>query len=98
MVRLEAREAAASIEGTSAAAGEPISIKPLLILEMATDRHIVLSHDPALGAALEKDPNLAATLRQEGQFNQPPYRLIFQQKTIYDHDRVLYEYLAVKRG
>jgi len=97
MVRLEAREAAASIDATSAPASAPLTIKPLLILEMAPDRHIVLSHDPALGAALEKDPNLAATLSQEGQFEHPPYRLVFQQKTSYDHDRVLYEYLAVKR-
>jgi mannitol/fructose-specific phosphotransferase system IIA component (Ntr-type) len=99
MVRLEARQAAATVEAATpgTAAAGPLLVKPLLILEMAADRHIVLSHDAALGAALEKDPNLPAIIRQEGQFDQPPYRLIFQQKTNYDHDRILYEYLAVKR-
>lgn len=97
MVRLEARQAAATVEGTGIVSTAPLSIHPLFVLEMATDRHIVLSNDPALTAAMEKDPNLAATLSKEGQFDHPPYRLVFQKKTSYDHDRILYEYLAVKR-
>ncbi len=100
MVRLEARQAAASnaeVGGTLAAASAALSIKTVFVLELAEDRHIVLSQDPSLVADLEKDAHLAATLRQEGQFDRLPYRLVFQRKTSYDHDRVLYEYIAVRR-
>jgi len=101
MVRLEARQAASAAEGAAPVAGAlavPLAIHSVYILEMAEDRHIALTSDPELSLALEKNATLAAHLREEGQFDQGAYRLIFQKKTAYDHNRVLYEYYAVRKS
>ncbi|MDD5657423.1 MAG: PTS sugar transporter subunit IIA [Elusimicrobia bacterium] len=93
MIRLEARQAAA--EAKPLAPGT-LRIVPVLILACGTGRPVVLCQYRELAASLERDEELGARLKSQGQFDREGYRLVLRSATAYDQDRTLYDYLAVK--
>lgn len=95
MIRLEARQAAADA-APPAAAGAAAPLQVLTALFVVSDgKALPLCADAALSAELEKDADLAATLRQKAQFERGGWRLVFRSTTAYGA-RALYDYLAIK--
>jgi len=97
MIRLESRQAAAEAAPSAPAAGG-IQVVPVLMLQMAGQKPIVLCPQPELVSALEKDERLPNLLQQNAQFDSGGYRLVFRSATPYPDARSLYDYCAVKLG
>jgi mannitol/fructose-specific phosphotransferase system IIA component (Ntr-type) len=97
MIRLESRQAAAEAAPSAPTAGG-IQVVPVLMLQMAGQKPIVLCPQPELVSALEKDERLGNLLQQNAQFDSGGYRLVFRSATPYPGARSLYDYCAVKLG
>ena len=95
MIRLEARQAVVDAAAPPAAA----SAAPLQVLTalfaISDGKPLVLCANAELTAELEKDGELASTLRQKGPFERGGWRFVFRESTVYGA-RVLYDYAAVK--
>ncbi len=98
MIRLEARQAATEAAPLAAPAPEALQIANVLVLHVDGQKPIVLTQQPELAAALEKEDGLAALVQQRGQFDRGGYRLVFHSATPYEGARTLYDYWAVKIG
>jgi mannitol/fructose-specific phosphotransferase system IIA component (Ntr-type) len=97
MIRLEARQAALSTEEPAAGvAPAAAQMFPLLILPQPGNLFTILCENHDLAAALEKDPTLAASLKQRVNFDRAGFKLLFRGVQIYDPARPLYDYIAVK--
>ena len=93
MIRLEARQAVAE---AAAPAPSAVGLQLLSALFIVSDgKTLALCADPILGAALEKDAELPALVRQRGQFERAGWRFVFRGATAYGA-RTLYDYTAVK--
>src|SRR5262249_7928763 len=97
MIRLESRQAVAEL-ASSAPAGGAIQIVPVLVLQMADQKPIVLCQQAELAAALEQEERLGSLLQQNAQFDSGGFRLVPQSTTQYQKARSLYEFTAVKLG
>lgn len=97
MIRLESRQAVAEASPAAPATGA-IQIVPVLVLQMADHKPIVLCQQPELAAALEKEERLGTLLQQKAQFDSGDFRLVPRSTTQYPNARSLYEYSAVKLG
>ena len=94
MIRLEARQAVA--DAAPAAGAAPAALQLLAAQFLVADgRTFALCASPELSAELEKDAELAAVLRQRGQFERSGWRFVFRDATAYG-ERTLYDYTAVK--
>lgn len=93
MIRLEAK----AVAEVAAPAG-PAILGQLLALQIVStpDRLIALCQSADLAAALEKDPELPAMLKQRLTFDRHSWRLIYRASATYEPDRVLYEFIALK--
>jgi PTS system nitrogen regulatory IIA component len=102
MIRLEARQAAlaqAELPPLGAIAGQQVQLVPVLFLMLVdSGKPVVLSPKADLSAALERDNTLAPLLKQEAQFDRLGYRFVHRKTTLYDPNRPLYDYLALKVG
>ncbi len=99
MIRLEARQAALAVSDTLPSAGTaPLVVKvfPVLFMSQAGDRHTVLSINPELSALLEKDSTLGLLLKEHSEFERGGYRFMYRATQIYDPERPLHEYLAIR--
>ena len=94
MIRLESRQAIAETAPSTAAGA--IQIVPVMVLQLADQKPIVLCQQPELLAALEKQENLASLLQQNTQFDAGGFRLVPRAATQYPNARALHEYSAVK--
>jgi mannitol/fructose-specific phosphotransferase system IIA component (Ntr-type) len=94
MIRLESRQAVA--ETTPLATAGAIQIVPVSILALPEQKPVVLSQQPELVSALEKDERLGAFLQQNAQFDSGGFRLVPRSTTQYPNARSLYDYWAVK--
>ena len=95
MIRLEARQAV--VDAAPPAAGyapAPLQLLAALFL-VAEGRTLALCANPELSAELEREPDLAAVLRQKEQFERAGWRFVFRGATVYGR-RTLYDYVAVK--
>ncbi|HYR50131.1 MAG TPA: PTS sugar transporter subunit IIA [Candidatus Eisenbacteria bacterium] len=95
MIRLESRQAIAETAPSAPPVGA-IQIVPVMVLQLADQRPIVLCQQPELLAALEKQENLASLLQQNTQFDAGGFRLVPRSATQYPNARSLHEYSAVK--
>jgi mannitol/fructose-specific phosphotransferase system IIA component (Ntr-type) len=94
MIRLEARQAVA--DAAPAAGAAPSALQVLSALFIVTDGlTLSLCANPELSAELEREPDLAAVLRQKEQFERAGWRFVFRGATVYGR-RTLYDYVAVK--
>jgi PTS system nitrogen regulatory IIA component len=96
MIRLESRQAIAETAPVPAAGA--IQIVSVLILQLADQKPIVLTQQPELASALEKQENLGSLLQLNGQFDSGGFRLVPRSATQYPNARSLHEYSAVKLG
>ena len=96
MIRLESRQAFA--ETAPAPAAGAIQIVPVLVLQLADQKPIVLCQQPELLSALEKEERLGTLVQQNGQFDAGNFRLVPRTATQYPNARSLHEYAAVKMG
>jgi mannitol/fructose-specific phosphotransferase system IIA component (Ntr-type) len=94
MIRLEARQAVADAGPAAGAAPSALQLLSAQFL-VADGRTFALCANPELSAELEKDAELAALLRQKGQFERGGWRFVFRDATAYG-GRTLYDYVAVK--
>lgn len=92
MVRLEARQAAAGF----APAG--LQIVPVLIVSQPGQPPIVLSPNSDLSSALENDVGISPLLKRQSSFERLGYWFVYRSTMIYDPQRPLYDYLAIKVG
>jgi len=97
MIRLESRQAVAELASAAPASGA-IQIVPVLVLQMADQKPIVLCQQPELAAALEQEERLGSLLQQNAQFDSGGFRLVPQSSTQYQKARSLHELTAVKLG
>jgi mannitol/fructose-specific phosphotransferase system IIA component (Ntr-type) len=96
MVRLEFRQAVA--EAARAPAAGAIQVIPVLVLQLADQKPIVLCQKPELSSALEEQETLTSFLQQNAQFDAGGFRLVPRSATQYPNARSLHEYSAVKLG
>ncbi len=96
MIRLESRQAAAEAAPARDVGG--IQIVPVFVLQLPDQKPIVLSQQPELLSALEKDDRLGALVQQNAQFDAGGFRLVPRSATQYPNARSLHEYSAVKLG
>ena len=96
MIRLESRQAAAEAAPAHDVGG--IQIVPVFVLQLPDQKPIVLSQQPELLSALEKDDRLGALVQQNAQFDAGGFRLVPRTATQYPNARSLHEYSAVKLG
>jgi PTS system nitrogen regulatory IIA component len=94
MIRLESRQAIA--ETATAPVAGAIQILPVVVIQLADRKPIVLCQQPELLAALEKEERLATLVEQSAQFDAGQFRLVPRSATQYPNARSLYEYSAVK--
>ena len=97
MVRLEARQAATEAVPLASAPGT-VQVANVMVLQMNGQKPVVLTQQPALAAALEKDESLAALLQQRAQFDRAGYRMVFRSVVQFEGARTLYEYWAISTG
>lgn len=97
MIRLESRQAVADASPPPPATGA-VQVVPVLVLQMADQKPIVLCQQPDLAAALEKEERLGSLLQQNAQFDSGGFRLVPQSTTQYQKARSLYQYTAVRLG
>jgi nitrogen PTS system EIIA component len=98
MIRLESRQAIAETAPAPAPAAGAIQIVPVLVLQLADQKPIVLCQQPELLSALEKEERLGTLVQQNGQFDAGNFRLVPRTATQYPNARSLHEYAAVKIG
>jgi mannitol/fructose-specific phosphotransferase system IIA component (Ntr-type) len=91
MIHLEAKQAQA---GGSAA----VPMLPVLAIGLADGQTYFVCQSKELSAALEKDPTLAAIVRQGTAFDRAGYRFLHHSSILYDPARPIHEYIAVRLG
>lgn len=94
MIRLESRQAAAEAAPARDVGG--LQIVPVFVLQLPDQKPIVLSQQPELLSALEKDERLGTLVQQNAQFDAGGFRLVPRSATQYPNARSLHEYSAVK--
>jgi nitrogen PTS system EIIA component len=95
MIRLEARHAATESAVAPPATGA-VQVGSAFFVFAEGQKPLVLSQDPELVAALEREENLASLIQQRAQFRRANHWLVFRSATPFDKGRALYEYFAVK--
>ena len=99
MIRLEAKQAAASSVPEAAVSADLLSafsFVPLSVLLIPGNKPIILSQDQEVVSFLESSAELGSSLTEKIPFNCKGYRILPRSVTAYQPNRFLYDCLAIR--